>query len=136
EAKLKKLENAGHPVIRIVANSLPHIVQEFVRFEIATAVAGSVLGINPFDQPDVEASKIKTRDLTSAFERSGELPRETPVCSEQPLAVFADEANAAALRRAGAGDTVTSWLTAFFARIASGDYFAMLAYLARNERNT
>ena len=135
EAKLKKLENAGHPVIRIVANSLPHIVQEFVRFEIATAVAGSVLGINPFDQPDVEASKIKTRDLTSAFEKSGELPRETPVCSEQSLAVFTDEANAAALRKAGAGDSVATWLAAHFARITSGDYFALLAYLARNEAN-
>jgi transaldolase/glucose-6-phosphate isomerase len=136
EAKLKKLESAGHPVIRIVQNSLSHIVQEFVRFEIATAVAGSVLGINPFDQPDVEASKIKTRELTGAFEKSGELPRETPVCSEPTLAVFTDKANAAALRKSGAGDSVASWLAAHFARISSGDYFAMLAYLARNEQNT
>jgi transaldolase / glucose-6-phosphate isomerase len=136
ETKLKKLETAGHPVIRITQNSPAHIVQEFVRFEIATAAAGSVLGINPFDQPDVEASKSKTRDLTSAFEKSGELPRETPVCSEQSLAVFTDDANAAALRKAGAGDTVVSWLVAHFARIANGDYFALLAYLARNEQNT
>jgi transaldolase/glucose-6-phosphate isomerase len=136
ETRLKKLETAGHPVIRITQNSAAHIVQEFVRFEIATAAAGSVLGINPFDQPDVEASKSKTRDLTSAFEKSGELPRETPVCSEQSLAVFTDDANAAALRKAGAGDTVVSWLAAHFARIANGDYFALLAYLARNEQNT
>ncbi len=135
DAKLKKLETAGHPVIRITQNSLSHIVQEFVRFEIATAVAGAVLGINPFDQPDVEASKNKTRDLTSAFEKSGELPREAPVCSEHALAVFTDEANAAALRNAGAGDTVVSWLAAHFARIGNGDYFALLAYLARNEAN-
>jgi transaldolase / glucose-6-phosphate isomerase len=136
EAKLKKLETADHPVIRIAQNSRAHIVQEFVRFEIATAVAGAVIGINPFDQPDVEASKIKTRDLTSAFEKSGELPRETPVVSEQSLAVFTDGANAAALRKAGAGDDVVSWLAAHFARIGNGDYFAMLAYLARNEANT
>ena len=136
EAKLKKLETAGHPVIRISQNSLPHIVQEFVRFEIATAVAGAVLGINPFDQPDVEASKIKTRDLTSAFEKSGELPRERPVCAEQALAVFTDEANAATLRKAGAGDNVASWLAAHLARITNGDYFALLAYVARNEQNT
>jgi transaldolase/glucose-6-phosphate isomerase len=136
EAKLKKLESASHPVIRIVASSLPHIVQEFVRFEIATAVAGSVLGINPFDQPDVEASKIKTRELTSAFEKSGELPAQTPVCREQSLAVFTDEANAAALRKTGAGETVASWLTAHFARMTSGDYFALLAYLARNAPNS
>ena len=136
EAKLKKLETADHPVIRITQNSLAHIVQEFVRFEIATAVAGAVIGINPFDQPDVEASKIKTRDLTSAFEKSGELPRETPVVSEQSLAVFTDGANAAALRKAGAGDDVVSWLAAHFGRIGNGDYFAMLAYLARNGENT
>ncbi|MBO0719131.1 MAG: transaldolase, partial [Rhizobiales bacterium] len=136
EAKLKKLETAGHPVIRIVQNSLPHIVQEFVRFEIATAVTGAVLGINPFDQPDVEASKIKTRDLTGGFEKSGALPRETPIVSEQSLAIFTDEANAAALRKAGAGDDVVSWLAAHFARIGNGDYFAMLAYLARNGENT
>jgi len=136
EAKLKKLETAGHPVIRITQNSLPHIVQEFVRFEIATVVAGAVLGINPFDQPDVKASKIKTRDLTIAFEKSGELPRERPVCAEQALAVFTDEANAATLRKAGAGDNVVSWLTAHLARITNGDYFALLAYVARNEQNT
>ena len=136
EAKLKKLETVDHPVIRITQNSLAHIVQEFVRFEIATAVAGAVIGINPFDQPDVEASKVKTRDLTSAFEKSGELPRETPVVSEQSLAVFTDGANAAALRKAGAGDDVVSWLAAHFARIGNGDYFAMLAYLARNAENT
>jgi len=135
EAKLKKLESAGHPVVRVAQNSLAHIVQEFVRFEIATAVAGSVVGINPFDQPDVEASKIKTRDLTSAFETSGELPPETPLCSEQSLAVFTDAANADALRKAGAGETVASWLAAHFTRIGNGDYLALLAYLARNEEN-
>jgi transaldolase/glucose-6-phosphate isomerase len=136
EAKLKKLETAGHPVVRIAQNSLAHIVQEFVRFEIATAVAGAVLGINPFDQPDVESSKSKTRDLTSAFEKSGELPRETPVYSDQSLAVFTNDVNAAALRKAGAGDDVTSWLAAHFAQIGNGDYFALLAYLARNGANT
>jgi len=136
EAKLKKLETAGHPVIRITQNSLTHIVQEFVRFEIATAVAGAVLGINPFDQPDVEASKSKTRDLTSAFEKSGELPRETPVCAEPALAVFTDDTNATALRKAGAGEDVASWLAAHFARVGNGDYFALLAYLARNGENT
>jgi transaldolase / glucose-6-phosphate isomerase len=136
DAKLEKLESAGHPVIRIALNSLAHIVQEFVRFEIATAVAGSILEINPFDQPDVEASKVKTRELTSAFEKSGELPRQTPVASDDSLAVFTDEANAAALRKAGVDDSVAGWLTAHLAQIGNGDYFAVLAYLARNAQNT
>ena len=57
--------------------SIDHIGQEFFRFEMATAVAGSVLGINPFNQPDVEAAKIKTRELTAAFEKTGSLPAGT-----------------------------------------------------------
>ena len=75
--KLAALEKAGHPVVRIVMKSIDHIGQEFFRFEVATAVAGAILGINPFNQPDVEAAKIKTRELTSAFEKSGTLPPET-----------------------------------------------------------
>ena len=71
DEKLAALEQAGHPVVRIVVKSIDHIGQEFFRFEIATAVAGSVLGINPFNQPDVEAAKIKTRELTAAFEKTG-----------------------------------------------------------------
>jgi transaldolase / glucose-6-phosphate isomerase len=135
DAKLKALEKAGHPVTRIVQNSPAHIVQEFFRFEIATATAGSVLSINPFDQPDVEASKIKTRELSSAFERSGVLPREMPICSEKSIALYTDEANAAALRKAGADAGVESFLAAHFARLVSGDYFALLAYLARGAKN-
>ncbi len=135
EAKLKALEKAGHPVVRIVQNSLHHIGQEFFRFEIATAVAGAVIGINPFDQPDVEASKIKTRELTDAFEKSGELPRETPICSDGSLALFTDRTNADALRKAGTDGGVDSWLEAHFARLGAGDYLAILAYLAHDETN-
>ena len=135
EAKLKALEKAGHPVIRIVQNSVDHIGQEFFRFEIATAVAGAVIGINPFDQPDVEASKVKTRELTEAFEKSGALPRETPVCSDRSLALFTDRKNAEALRKAGADGGVESWLKAHFARLGAGDYVAILAYLGHDEDN-
>ena len=72
------LERAGHPVVRIAVTDRYHIGQEFFRWEFATAVAGSILGINPFDQPDVEASKDKTRELTTAYEKTGKLPPETP----------------------------------------------------------
>jgi transaldolase/glucose-6-phosphate isomerase len=135
EAKLAKLEKAGHPIIRIEQNATENIGQEFFRFEIATAIAGAVIGINPFDQPDVEASKVKTRELTDAFEKSGTLPTETPVCSEKSIDLYTDEINADALRKAGADGSVESWLRAHFARIGAGDYVATLAYLARNEKN-
>src|SRR5205823_5463603 len=79
---VSKLERAGHPVVRIAVADRHHIGQEFFRWEFATA-AGSILGINPFDQPDVEASKVKTRELTAAYENSGKLPAETPILREQ-----------------------------------------------------
>jgi len=134
--KLAALEKAGHPVIRIMQQSAENIGQEFFRFEIATAIAGAVIGINPFDQPDVEASKVKTRELTAAFEKTGTLPAEAPVCSTKAINLYTDESNAKALRKAGADGGVESWLRAHFARIGSGDYVALLAYLARNDGHT
>ena len=95
--KLAALEKAGHPVVRIVMKSIDHIGQEFFRFEMAIAVAGSVLGINPFNQPDVEAAKIKTRELTAAFEKTGSLPTEQPVVSTDAADIYTDDKNAAAL---------------------------------------
>jgi transaldolase/glucose-6-phosphate isomerase len=112
--------------------SIDHIGQEFFRFEMATAVAGSVLGINPFNQPDVEDAKIKTRELTAAFEKTGALPAEKPVMSSAQADIFTDDKNAAALRKAGADGELGSWLKAHFARASSGDYFALLAYIERN----
>lgn len=135
EAALDALEAAGHPVIRIVVTSPAHIGQEFFRFEIATAVAGAVIGVNPFDQPDVEAAKVKTKELTSAFEKSGALPAETAVTTDGTIAIFTDSANAEALRKAGAGSDLTSWLKAHLGRIKASDYVATLAYLDRNDAN-
>ena len=84
-------KQAGHPVVRIVMKSIDHIGQEFFRFEMATAVAGAVLGINPFNQPDVEAAKIKTRELTAAFEKTGALPAEQPVVATAEADLYTDE---------------------------------------------
>jgi transaldolase/glucose-6-phosphate isomerase len=130
--RLAALEAAGHPVVRIVMKSIDHLGQEFFRFEMATAVAGSVLGINPFNQPDVEAAKIKTRELTGVFEKTGALPAEKPVISTDEADLYTDEHNAAALRKAGADGTLDSWIKAQLSRSGSGDYFALLAYVARD----
>jgi transaldolase/glucose-6-phosphate isomerase len=135
EAKLAKLQAAGHPVLRIKLESPEHIGQEFFRFEIATAVAGAVIGINPFDQPDVEASKVKTRELTAAYEETGALPVEIPAFSGKSVDLYTDDANAKALRAIGADSTLDSWLKPHLGRIGAGDYFAVLAYIARNDAN-
>ncbi len=129
EAKLSALEKAGHPVVRIMLKSADHIGQEFFRFEMATAVAGAVLGINPFNQPDVESAKIKTRELTAAFEKSGQLPDEKPVIATDKLAIYTDSENAKALRKAGADGDLGSWLKAHLASVRANDYVALLAYI-------
>src|SRR6201747_190114 len=130
--RLAALEAAGHPVVRIVLKSIDHLGQEFFRFEMATAVAGAVLGINPFNQPDVEAAKIKTRELTSAFEKTGKLPAETPVMSSAEADLYTDEANVDALRKAGANGSLGSWIKAHLSRSGRGAYVALLAYIARD----
>jgi transaldolase/glucose-6-phosphate isomerase len=132
DARLAALEKAGHPVVRVVMKSIDHLGQEFFRFEMATAVAGSVLGINPFNQPDVEAAKIKTRELTAAFEKTGTLPAEKPVMSTAQAELYTDDKNAADLRKAGADGDLGSWLKAHLARSGAGDYVALLAYIERD----
>jgi transaldolase/glucose-6-phosphate isomerase len=132
DEKLAALEQAGHPVVRIVMKSIDHIGQEFFRFEIATAVAGAVLGIHPFNQPDVEDAKIKTRELTAAFEKTGALPAEKPVMSTAGADLYTDDKNAADLRKAGADGDLASWLKAHLARSHADDYVALLAYIERD----
>jgi len=136
DARLKALQEAGHPVVWIEVGTAQALGQEFFRWEMATAVAGAVLGINPFDQPDVEAAKVKTRELTAAFEKTGALPSTEAVFSDERFALFTDERNARALREAGAGKSVESWLKAHFARLKGGDYAAFLAFIDHNEANT
>jgi transaldolase / glucose-6-phosphate isomerase len=132
EDRLVALEEAGHPVVRIVMKSIEHLGQEFFRFEMAVAVAGSILGIDPFNQPDVEAAKIKTRELTAAYEKTGSLPKESPVISTDAVDIYTDDKNAADLRKAGANGDLGSWLKAHLARSHAGDYVALLAYIERD----
>ncbi len=98
ERAVDAIQHAGHPVVRIDVASARLLGQEFFRFEIATAVAGAVLGINPFDQPDVEASKVAARAMTDTFEKTGSLPLEPAVCTENGIVLHTDERNAQALR--------------------------------------
>ena len=131
------LEQAGHPVARINVKDIWHIGQEFFRWETAVAVAGAIIGIDPFDQPDVEASKEKTRALTDEYEQSHRLSAEAPVFRENGLALYADPRNAAEL---GRHNTLAGYLKSHFNRVhagaKSGDYVALLAYIQRNKANT
>jgi transaldolase/glucose-6-phosphate isomerase len=128
------LAKAGHPVVTIALADIYNLGQEMFRWEIATAVAGSVIGINAFNQPDVEASKIATRKLTSEYEKNGSLPAETPFFSDGGIQLFSDEKNVAALTSAAASDkSLVGYLRAHLNRLGAGDYFALLGYVQMNE---
>lgn len=135
EAKLNALEKAGHPVVRISLGDKYDLGQEFFRWEIATAVAGSIIGINPFNQPDVEASKIETRKLTSEYEKTGSLPPEKSFLEDSGIQLFADPKNADALTKAAKDKSLTSYLRAHLGRIHAGDYFALLGYIEMNQEH-
>jgi transaldolase/glucose-6-phosphate isomerase len=128
DARVSALEAAGQPVIRISISDTHDLGQEFFRWEIATAVAGSIIGINAFNQPDVEASKIETRKLTTEYEKVGSLPAEKPIFEGNGLQLYTDPKNGAAL----AGKSLTDYLRAHLARIGTGDYFALLGYVEMN----
>ncbi len=133
EAKIALLEEAGHPVVRISVADTYDLGQEFFRWEIATAVAGSIIGINAFNQPDVEASKVATRNLTAEYEKRGSLPEEKPFFEEGGIKLFTDDKNADALAKASGSDkSLAGYLRAHLNRLTSNDYFALLAYIQMN----
>jgi transaldolase/glucose-6-phosphate isomerase len=132
DAAVDAIERAGHPVVRIAVEDRYDLGQEFFRWEIATAVAGSVLGIHPFNQPDVEASKIAAKKLTSEYEKTGSLPPETPIFEGDGVRLFADAANTAALASVSKDNTLAGFMRAHLERLGAGDYLALLAYIQMN----
>ena len=123
-AKLDALQASGQPIVTIRLSKPEDIGQEFVRWEVATAVAGAVIGIDPFDQPDVEDAKIQTRDLIGEYEKSGQLAPEEAFFEDGDFAFFAPEPVA--------GDDAAAILKAHFASAKSGDYAGFLVYCERN----
>jgi len=129
---IRALKGLGHPVIEIVLSNPDTLGQEFFRWEMAIAIVGAAIGLNPFDQPDVEASKAKTRDLTQRYEQGGRLPTQQPILSSDGLDLYADPRNAEAVRAASETRSLEAYLGAHLRRAHSGDYVGLLAYLDRN----
>ena len=129
DARVAALEAAGHPVVHIEIRDLYEIFGQFFSWEVATAVAGSVMGINPFNQPDVESAKLETRALTTAYEQTGKLPERAPVLVDGGIGIYATEAYAATLKAAAPAATLAGYLRAHLSQIHAGDYFATLAFL-------
>ncbi len=125
EVKLKALEAAGHPVVYRTLTDLYDLGEEFFLWEIATAFAGWRLGINPFDQPNVQESKDATRELLDKFEKEGKLQEQTPVVSDGTLTVYADDSRHEHLPPASVADA----LRAHLSQVKAGDYIALLCYV-------
>lgn len=132
DAMIETIRNRGQAVVTIESEDRMNLGQEFFRWEFATAVAGAVMGINPFDQPDVEAAKIEARKLTDRYEESGELPSESPFFENEGIKLFSNQENAAELISAAAETSLNGILRAHFARAVAGDYIALLAYIEMN----
>jgi transaldolase/glucose-6-phosphate isomerase len=135
DAAIAALEKAGKPVVRIRVASKYDLAEEFVRWEIATAIAGAVMGINPFNQPDVEASKLATRALTSEYEKTGKLPAESPFFEGEGVKLFADPKNTEALKAAVKAPSLGAYVKAHLDRLGKGDYLGLLAYVQMNAGN-
>jgi transaldolase / glucose-6-phosphate isomerase len=123
-AALSALEKAGHPSVRISLESAQSVAQEFFRWEIATAVAGAVIGINPFDQPDVEAAKIATKRL---LEKGTDTKQDKPLAENDDLQFFGDSG-----LQSGKVEEV---LAAHLRRLVNNDYFAVNAFIAMSDAN-
>jgi len=128
-ARLDALAEAGHPVVRITLETPQRIGQEFFRWEIATAIAGAVIGIDPFDQPDVEDAKVATRGLVEAYEASGALDPEQPIAETADFALYASKGQSLS-------GSPASLLRDHFASLGPSDYAGFLAYVERNDADT
>ena len=131
----EELVHHGHPAVRISLTDKRSLGQEFFRWEIATAVAGSLMGINPFDQPDVESAKIEARKITDEYEQTGSLPAETPFIVDDTFSLFSNEEYIDVLKTASTDLSVEGVLTAHLESLRPQDYFAILAFVEMNAPN-
>jgi len=132
ENKLRAIEAAGHPVVRRVMNDTLDLGEEFYIWEMATAIAGAVMGINPFDQPNVQESKDNTKLLLEDFKRDGNLPEQTLAAEGRGLKVYCDDETLQAL---GRNKTVEAFIVEHLKRAKPGDYVAMLDYIRETDEN-
>lgn len=136
DEKTDALAAKGHPVVKIELESKENLGQEFFRWEFATAIAGAIMEINPFNQPDVESAKIEARKLTDEYEAKGELPAETPFFESDGIKLFTSDEYAAKLGEYGDGkESLKGYLEAHLEHLQANDYFALLAYVEMNSEH-
>jgi transaldolase/glucose-6-phosphate isomerase len=138
DERIKALREAGHPRVTLMVKDRYALGGEFFRWEYATAIAGKILGINPFDEPNVTESKENTGRLLKHYVEHGALPAQSPILTGAGVGLYAAETTLNPLRELCAqhgynnGDVVQV-LGAQIAGTMAGDYFALLAYLPPSE---
>jgi len=130
DTALAAIEDAGHPVVRLTLRDRYDVGAQFFLWELATAVAGHLMGINPFDQPNVEAAKVQARKVVAEYTTRGALPTPPPTATGDGIAVYATPGTAAASCGAPAAA-----LREFIALTRPGDYVALEAYVQATPRN-
>ncbi len=133
DPRVDALEKAGHPVVRITLDDALDLAGEFFRWEVATVAAGGVLGINPFDEPNVTESKTNTQKLLEKFQSSGKWPGEPPLWEEDGVRLWADPRTAERLLPLKGKGSLTEALARHWAQARPGDYVALMAYVAQTE---
>ncbi|HED03371.1 MAG TPA: bifunctional transaldolase/phosoglucose isomerase [Candidatus Fraserbacteria bacterium] len=126
DAVVSALIQAGQPVLRLNLRDLYDLGGQFFLWEMATAVAGHILGINPFDQPNVEAAKVLARQMVATYQEKGTLPTLTPALQAGEISVYTD------MRV----DNLQDALSTFLERAKPGDYIALQAYLQPTEETS
>jgi len=134
QGALRTLESASHPVVRIRLRDKLDLGREFFRWELATATAGALLGINPFDQPNVQESKDNTNRLLAEFRAQGKLNEGSPLLEADGLKIFCDPATLLQLSKSAedhglATEDVADIFASFLGLARPGDYVALMAYL-------
>ncbi|HVU09772.1 MAG TPA: bifunctional transaldolase/phosoglucose isomerase [Phototrophicaceae bacterium] len=134
DAGLTMLQQAGQPCVTLHLDDVYALGGEFFRWEYATAIAGKLLGINPFDEPNVTESKTNTSRLLDFYKQNGKLPETRPLVVSEAATIFADEKMAQVLydlctQHQYQHNTFSGVLAAQINASLAGDYFALLAYL-------
>ncbi|NIR50527.1 bifunctional transaldolase/phosoglucose isomerase, partial [candidate division KSB1 bacterium] len=137
ESRLKALERAGHPVIRHMMRDESSLGREFFIWEMATAIAGALMGINAFDQPNVQESKDNTVKLLNMYREEGKFPSQEILLEGDEGTLYADSKNIADLKKSAqkgnGSDALESYVRAHLSRAKKGDYVALTAYIQEND---
>jgi transaldolase/glucose-6-phosphate isomerase len=134
---VQDLRDSGYPVVEIALEDVYDLGGQFYLWELATAIAGHLLDINPFDQPNVESAKVRARQMVAAYKESGQLPAQTPLLSDQDIAVYGPE-SAASLDTEWTltSDTAAGALAEFLSQARTGDYIALQAFVQPEARTS